>query len=1201
MNSGYQNGIRAWQAAIAVACLAWVGNGLAQSATLPNVTTATTAIRLVELQGAVEILSAGATVWVKAQTNQVLHPFDKVHTAENSRVALRWSDQSIVPFGASTELEILPPDAPDAQAGLHLTRGIISFFHRDQPGRIRVITHGAVAGVEGTEFVLAVDDAERTTLSVVDGKVKLSNAQAALVLTNGEQAVVELGHAPVRTAGFIANNLLQWCFYYPAVIDPDELQFTAEEKNNLAGSLAAYRAGDLPAALEKYPAGRQNISDRERVYAAALLLSVGEVEKAQAALSALADKTGRPEQLGNSLRQLIAAVKRQPPPATGKPKLASEFLAGSYFEQSLAVRETSLENALRLAKKAASIAPKFGFAWERVAELEFSFGRMKSALADLNRSLELAPVNAQALALKGFILAAQNQPLTARGWFDRAIAADSALGNAWLGRGLVRIRSGDKAGGREDLLVAAALEPQRAELRNYLGKSYVLAGDDRHASKELALAKKLDPNDPTAWFYSALHNQQNNQINDAIRDLEKSKSLNDNRSVYRSQLLLDQDRAVRSANLAGIYRDAGMTDVSLREAQKAVSYDYANYSSHLFLANSYEQLRDPNWSNLRYETPANAEYWMANLLAPPSAGTLSSIVSEQPAAKLFDQNRVGVVSDTTYLSRGAWMQAGAQFGTINNFSYDVESKYIYDPGQRPNSQNEHRDLSLTIKGQLTPQDSVLFSVEQDRINTGDTSEYYSKFMASTNVLYQENQDPNLFLGFHHEWSPGIHTLFMVSQGKSTDVQTATRAGHLVGWYYNKAFTALRNLTDNNLVTISENEDAVELQQIFEQACHTTVVGARYAWGDLHFQNLEWKPFSSIGGVFIGVLGSYNPDPKHPFEIANQDITDTFHHLTAYGYHDWQLLDSLKLSAGVAYDDLYQPSVVNTAPFNHRQKTTGQVSPKAGVMWTPLEDTTLRFAYTRSLAGFVSDGATRLEPTQMAGFNQAYRSLIPTSVIGDSSGATLDTYDISLEQKFDTGTYVGVSGEMLYSQHDELQGAYIFDASSPLDYPIYPNGMKRTLDYREKSVAFTVDQLLGRQWSIGARYRLSQAKLDLSYPLVKPNLPVYELDAPFRPCQNPDSVLQTVSLHANWNHPSGLFSSLEGNWYRQSNSGFTPAEPGDNFWQLNAYAGWRFWHRKAEISVGLLNVTDQNYRLEPLNFYNEMARSRTFITRLLVSF
>ncbi len=118
-------------------------------------------IKIAGFQGVAEIFPAGTANWISVQTNQVLHPFDRLRTGANSRVALLWSDQSVVPFGASTELEILPPDSTDAQCGLHLIRGIISFFHRDKPGRIRIITRGAVAGVEGTEFVLAVDDADR--------------------------------------------------------------------------------------------------------------------------------------------------------------------------------------------------------------------------------------------------------------------------------------------------------------------------------------------------------------------------------------------------------------------------------------------------------------------------------------------------------------------------------------------------------------------------------------------------------------------------------------------------------------------------------------------------------------------------------------------------------------------------------------------------------------------------------------------------------------------------------------------------------------------------------------------------------------------------------------------------------------------------------------------------------------------------------
>ena len=487
-------------------------------------------VLLVEIQGKVEISHGKNGVWTLAHANESLHPSDRLRTGDNSRVALRWSDQSIVPIGASSELEVLPPNGTDDQCGLHLLNGVISFFHRDKPGHIRVMTDGAVAGVEGTEFVMALDNSKNTTLSVVDGQVSFGNDQSTLLLTNGEQAVVAPGHQPRRTAGFMANNLLQWCFYYPAVIDPDELQLTTDEQKSLADSLAAYRAGDLLAALGKLPAGNPS-SPAETIYHAALLLSVGEVEKTEDMLAVVPKNVERDQRLANALRQVIAAVKRQPNPASTNPQLASEFLADSYFEQSRAIRETSLQNALALAKQATTISPNFGFAWERVAELEFSFGRTQNALAALDKSLELAPANAQALALKGFILNAQNQPRAAREWFDRAISADSALGNAWLGRGIVRIRTGDLKGGREDLLIAAALEPQRAELRSYLGKAYLASGDDAHAAKELSLAKKLDPNDPTAWLYSALQNQQENRINDTIRDLEKSEALNDNRSV----------------------------------------------------------------------------------------------------------------------------------------------------------------------------------------------------------------------------------------------------------------------------------------------------------------------------------------------------------------------------------------------------------------------------------------------------------------------------------------------------------------------------------------------------------------------------------------------------------------------------------------------------------------------------------------------
>ena len=1117
-----------------------------------------------------------------AQTNQILHPFDRLRTGANSRVALRWSDQSVIAFGASTELEVLPPHSPGDQCGLHLIRGIFSFFHRDQPGRIQIITRGAVAGVEGTEFVMAVDDTEQTTLSVIDGKVRFGNEQSTLVLTNGQQAVIELGQAPVRTAGFIANNILQWCFYYPAVLDPDDLQLTPEEQKILGESLDAYRTGDLLAALKKFPA-QQSSSEAGKIYHAALLLSVGNVSDSEKILSSLSDNPERNQRLTAALRELIAAVKRQTISPVPNPQLASEFLASSYYEQSRAVRETSLESALNLAKQATINSPNFGFAWERVAELEFSFGHRVNALEALDKSLALAPRNAQALALKGFLLAAQNQTREAIAWFDRALATDPALGNAWLGRGLCRIRRGDATGGREDLLVAATLEPQRAGLRNYLGKAYSNAGDFAHAAKELELAKKLDPNDPTAWLYSALLNQQKNLINDAIHDLEKSEALNDNRSVYRSQLLLDQDQAVRSANLAMIYKDAGMTDMSLHEAARAVNYDYANYSAHLFLANSYNNLRDPNDINLRYETPAENEYLLANLLAPVSAGPLSPVISQGEYSSLFARDGFGVVSSTEYLSRGAWTQSGAQFGVFGDFSYDFEALYHSDPGQRANDDIQQRQLSLTLKQQLTAQDSVYFNIQQYEANFGDVAQYYNQNMANRDFRVNESQDPNISLGFNHEWSPGVHTLFLATRLEDTASFTNPTAPTLLTFTPGGLPpTSVQGLTMQEHYVNRLTLYSGELQQIWETAEHTTIIGGRVQYGQFDTDTLQDMP-STLTGAFAT-------------PAAQQDVDTEFTRFSVYGYHQWQIFEPLQLIGGVTYDHITFPENFRTAPVSGNETTKDQISPKAGIIWTPLAGTTARFAYTRSLSGATIDQSWQLEPSQVAGFIQNYRSVIPESIAGGNAGATFDTYDLSLEQKFSTGTYLSVAGQILDSSVDRVDGAFDYNFFNP---PAVPSGLKENLDYSEKSLLFTANQLLGKQWAVGAQYRVSEAVLNDNYVNVPSSLLGGFVN--FTPRTRTEGTLNQLTLSANYNHPCGFFAEGEALWFGQSNAGYTPAEPGDDFWQFNAFAGWRSPRRRMELTLGLLNIAGQDYKLNPLNVYNELPRSRTLMVRLQFNF
>ncbi|HEX3719618.1 MAG TPA: TonB-dependent receptor [Verrucomicrobiae bacterium] len=1160
-----------------IASSAWIAHWSALASPQTN-----GAIQIAELRGTVELLPhglpQGAPRWLPAVPNLNLEPHDRLRTGPESSVAIRWSDSSVLRFGALTELEILPPSDAEGDRGLHLLRGILSFFHRGKPGRINVITSGGVAGIEGTEFVVEVGATNgdgQTRLSVIDGKVRFTNAIAGLVLTNGEQAVAAPGKAPARTAGFIAKNVLQWCFYYPGVLDVDELPaFTDEEQRNLGPSLAAYRDGDLFAALTKD--AQRPRSDAGRIYHAALLLGVGEVAEAEEDLSTLADKdaSGKSQRLAAAVRTLIAAVKREARPSTSTPRLATERLADSYLEQSRAVPNASLAAALALARQAVAIDPKFGFAWERVAELEFSFGHIDRASEALDKALALSPRNAQALALKGFLLAAEGKSIKAIGWFNRAMAVDPGLGDAWLGRGLCRIRYGDLVGGREDLLVAAAMEPQRASLRSYLAKAWSESGNDRRAMQELQRAETLDPSDPTAWLYSALINEEDNRLNDSVRDLEKSEDLNTNRSVYRSQLLLDQDSAVRSANLARIYQEEGMDQVALREGVRAVNDDYANYSGHLFLANSYNALRDPNDINLRYETPTYVEYLVGNLLAPVNAGVLSPSISQEEYSRLFDRDRIGIISESEYLSRGAWTESGGQYGTTGDFSYDLEGYYRTDPGQWTNNAIEQRQVSLTIKEQFTPQDTFFGMVQQYSSSGGDLRQYYNITNVDTGLKTQEQQNPLVLMGYHHEWTPGSHTLFLA--GRLQDAyQVQDTQSPVLGvseYSFGGPIQSLNETVADQNYTSQTVIYTAELQQIWEHNDDVLIGGLRFQDGDFKTQNYLYNPEDA--GYFPGS------------SKVNQNFDEGFERVSAYGYYLWRPADSLQLTAGLSYDWMTFPEDFRSSPITSGMQTETQLSPKAGFVWTPWENTVVRAAYTRSIGGASLEQSFQLEPSQVAGFNQLFRSVIPESIEGDNAGARFETWGFSVEQKLGSGTYLGLTGQLLNSTANRESGVMIIGPS------VIPSDMPEHLDFHERDILATVDQLIAKDLAVGVSYQLTEGNLLDRFT---------QLPADLQPFPNTSATLHQVDVHARFSDPSGFFAQFEALWTAQSNDGYTLAEPSGDFWQLNVLGGYRFPRNHAELTVGVLNLTGQNYKLNPLTEYNELPLTRTLMVSLKLDF
>jgi hypothetical protein len=168
----------------------------------------------------------------------------------------------------------------------------------------------------------------------------------------------------------------------------------------------------------------------------------------------------------------------------------------------------------------------------------------------------------------------------------------------------------------------------------------------------------------------------------------------------------------------------------------------------------------------------------------------------------------------------------------------------------------------------------------------------------------------------------------------------------------------------------------------------------------------------------------------------------------------------------------------------------------------------------------------------------------------------------------------------------------FSNSIPfIPVPDTPATTGQTLDYRERNLSAYVNQLIGRDWSVGARYRVSEAKLNTRLPELAGVSGASGLE------QNERAVLHHGQLFLIYNHPCGFFAEWSSDWYHQDNHGYTPNLPGDDFWQQNVFAGYVFSHRRAELRLGILNLADQDYRLNPLNLQSDLARRRTFTALL----
>ena len=132
--------------------------------------------------------------------------------------------------------------------------------------------------------------------------------------------------------------------------------------------------------------------------------------------------------------------------------------------------------------------------------------------------------------------------------------------------------------------------------------------------------------------------------------------------------------------------------------------------------------------------------------------------------------------------------------------------------------------------------------------------------------------------------------------------------------------------------------------------------------------------------------------------------------------------------------------------------------------------------------------------------------------------------------------------------------------------------------------------------MGASYSISRSELEVGYPGLPPGLS--GLPDVIR---DEEAVLGRLELMVGFNHESGFYAQWASVFHHQQTVASALEMPDESFWQHDVWVGYRFPRRRAEIRLGVLNLMDEDFRLNPLNEYRPIPRERTFEAALRINF
>ena len=729
--------------------------------------------KIITVQGKVEYLPVKIKSWEKAKILQKLYEKDRVKTFKRSRAAILLRDETQLRLNSNAELVIKQLKKKSNKSSiLELVKGEGWFRTKNPNSKLEVHTPTVTAAVRGSEINLQLGKDGRTIMTVLEGNIAFYNKYGSIVVMPGEEATVLPGKAPVKRKILNPDDAVQWVLYYPVYISwydlLQELKFAAgsgaADISALKDAFIRCKKGDLVAAINilkdifKYKDGNRwaaaglasayieqgradlavsvldkgewdNLEYKRLSLLAGARLLLGEAQEAKKLLEqSLSLKDNSPFALTLfSTMELIQNHKKKAQhyalralvmhPKSESANITAGEIAQAFF---------NLERAELMYSAALEINPESVKARVSRARVLFGSGRAQEALRDIEYAEEIKPNDAQVLSLAGFIKLSNGQKRLARLSFEKAVKLDPQYGEPRLGLGLVDFREGRNGEGFNEILIATLIEPKVSLYQSYLAKAYHQLKRSVESIATASSAGKLDPKDPTPRLYESLFLQDRFRYVEALDKMQEAISLNDNRAVYRSRLLLDQDRATKSVSMAKIYKQLGFAPWGVYEALNSLASDFSSPGAHLFLADLYGEMPD----RLQAQGSELLQYL---LLIPVNRNVFSTygeytVLFDEPFFSLF---LYGEASYPWYGLAETGMRSGSDiFAHLAFFDYKILK------GARPGTPDQRYYGYINVKAALGRKTDILLTSYYTYTNYG--SDEVDVITVGTDTAYPLN-------------------------------------------------------------------------------------------------------------------------------------------------------------------------------------------------------------------------------------------------------------------------------------------------------------------------------------------------------------------------------------------------------------------------------------------------------------------------------